>query len=288
MARSLQQIKTQIKSEIRTYPSLDPFKFPDEGGSQVSIFNLMITVVATAQLVFEKIHDIFKEDITALAEGSIAGNAKWLQSQVLVFQYPDVVQIDESYSPYYPVVDESKRIVTRCAIIDTSPVGIKVAKGVVPNLGPLTTPEMDALKDYYYGTPFSEGIGFAGVTAIFTSDYPDRMQVNADVYYISQLIEADVKTAVIGAIDGFFATFQEGNFNGKVYLQLLAEQILAVTGVTRLEYTAVEARDVGTAHGSGTAVDFQGFYATASGYLISEDTVANTLNETIIMKVEIP
>ena len=286
MARSLQQIKTEIQIQVRLYPSLDAFKFPAQGGSQVSIFNLMITIVSTSILVFEKIHDIFKEDITALAEGAVSGNAKWLQNQMLLFQYGDTVQLDENYSPYYPVVDVTKQIVSRCAIIDSSPVGVKVAKGIVPNLEPLLLDEMNALKDYYYGTQFEEGIGFAGIPAVFSSDYPDRMYVEADVYYSSQLVTATVKAATITAIDNFFATFQEVNFNGTVFIIKLTDAIQAVTGVTRVVYTAITARDVNTVYGSATSVDFQGSWATVAGYIISEDTVTHTLDDSITMKPE--
>ena len=286
MARSLQQIKTEIQIQVRLYPSLDAFKFPAQGGSQVSIFNLMITIVSTSILVFEKIHDIFKEDITALAEGAVSGNAKWLQNQILLFQYGDTVQLDENYSPYYPVVDATKQIVSRCAIIDSSPVGIKVAKGIVPNLEPLLLDEMNALKDYYYGTQFEEGIGFAGIPATFSSDYPDRMYVEANVYYSSQLVTATVKSATITAIDNFFATFQEVNFNGTVFIIKLTDAIQAVTGVTRVVYTAITARDVNTVYGSATPVDFQGSWSTVAGYIISEDTVTHTLDDSITMEPE--
>jgi len=283
MARSLQQIKDEIKVQIRTYPSLDPYKFPEDGGSQVSIFNLMITVVSAAILTFEKIHDIFKEDLADLAASSISGNARWLQAQMLLFQYGDIIQIDDDFSPYYPVVDESKRIITRCAIIDADPVVIKIAKGVVPNLDPLTTPELNAASSYYYGTQFEEGIGFAGVTALFVSQEPDRMRVEVDVYYSGQLDVVLTKAAIIEAIDNFFATFQSVNFNGTVFMIKLTDAVQAVPGVSRLIYTDVLARDFATPLGSATPVDVQGSYSTVAGYLISEDTVANTLNETVTL-----
>ena len=286
MARSLQQIKLAIQTDIRTYPSLDSFKFPSEGGSQVSIFNLMITVVSTAMLVFEKIHDIFKEDLTELANQAIAGNVYWLQSQMLNFQYGDQILLDENFYPYYAVEDDTKKIVTRCAVIDANPVVIKVATGVVPNLTQLSAAEMSALQDYYYGTQFSEGIGFAGVTATFISELPDRMWVAADVYYSSQLVTATVKTNVINAIDNFFATFQSTNFNGTVFMIKLTDAIQDVIGVTRVVYTTVEARNEATDISLATPIDFQGSYQAEAGYIISEDTPTYTLADSITMVPE--
>ena len=286
MARSLQEIKLAIQTDVRTYPSLDGFKFPSEGGSQVSIFNLMITVVSTAILVFEKIHDIFKEDLTDLANSAIAGNTYWLQAQMLNFQYGDQILLDENFSPYYLVEDDSKKIVTRCAVLDANPVLIKVATGIVPNLTQLSAAQMSALQDYYYGTQFNEGIGFAGVTATFISELPDRMFIEADIYYSSQLVTATVKTNTINAIDNFFATFQNTNFDGTVFMIKLTDAIQAVIGVTRVVYTDVKGRNAATDISLATPIDFQGSYQTEAGYLISEDTPTYILDDTLTMIAE--
>lgn len=286
MARSLQQIKLSIQTEIRTYPSLDGFKFPPEGGSQVSIFNLMITVVSTSILVFEKIHDIFKEDLEVLANSAISGNVYWLQGQMLNFQYGDQILLDDNYSTYYPIEDNTKKVVTRCAVLDANPVVIKVATGIVPNLAPLSADQLAALQHYYYGDPFKEGVGFAGVTATFISEFPDRMFVEADIYYSSQLVTATVKTNVINAIDNFFATFQNTQFNGTVFMISLTDAIQEVIGVTRLVYTSVKGRNSATDISLATPIDFQGSYSTEAGYLISEDTITYTLDDSLTMIAE--
>ena len=45
MARSIDEIQQEIKVTVRTYPSLDQFLFPEDGGSSVSVFNLLITLL---------------------------------------------------------------------------------------------------------------------------------------------------------------------------------------------------------------------------------------------------
>ena len=60
MARSVQTIKNDIKTKIRTYPSLDGFLFPEDtpvAGSAVSVFNLIIDVVSLCIYTFEVILD---------------------------------------------------------------------------------------------------------------------------------------------------------------------------------------------------------------------------------------
>ncbi|HMG89261.1 MAG TPA: hypothetical protein VK589_04355 [Chryseolinea sp.] len=287
MARTLEVIKAEMKAKIRTYPELDAYLFPEDGGSQVSVFNLIIFTVAAALYTLEVMIDILQSTIQGIADSAPAGNAKWVQRQILNFQYGDVVILTD-FVPGYDPVDESARIITRVSVkeLGSGIVAIKVAKGVIPSLGPLTGPELSALTDYYYGTATTEGIGFAGVRASFVNLEPDRMRVEATVYFLGQYIEADVKADVIAAIDEFFATFQDVAFDGTVFMIKLVDAIQAVPGVSRVVLTDIKARMESVALGSATSIDVQGYYTTVAGYLISEDTASNTLTDTLTMQEE--
>lgn len=287
MARSLEAIQEEIKVRIRTYPSLDDYLFPEDGGSKVSIFNVIIYVVAAAIFTFETILDITKTEITAIRDQSISGNAKWVQRQVLNFQYGDVVTLVD-FVPTYNPVDESARIVTQCSVkqLGSGDLAIKVAKGTAPNLTPLSGPELTALQDYWFGTGTTEGVGFAGVRTTFINLNPDRMRVQATVYFLGQYVEATVKAAVVDAIDNFFSTFQAEAFDGTVFMIKLVDAVQAVDGVSRVVLTDIKARDAVTALGSASNIDPQEYYTTVAGYLISEDTAGNTLDDTITMEQE--
>lgn len=287
MARSLEAIQEEIKVRIRTYPSLDDYLFPEDGGSKVSIFNVIIYVVAAAIFTFETILDITKTEITAIRDQSISGNAKWVQRQVLNFQYGDVVTLVD-FVPTYNPVDESARIVTQCSVkqLGSGDLAIKVAKGTAPSLTPLSGPELTALQDYWFGTGTTEGVGFAGVRTTFINLNPDRMRVQATVYFLGQYVEATVKAAVVDAIDNFFSTFQAEAFDGTVFMIKLVDAVQAVDGVSRVVLTDIKARDAVTALGSASNIDPQGYYTTVAGYLISEDTAGNTLDDTITMEQE--
>ena len=287
MARTLEQIKEEIKVDIRTYSSLDNFLFPEEGGSQVSIFNIIIYVVSAAMYTLEVMIDVLRDDIQAIADSAPSGNAKWLQRQILNFQSGDVVTITD-FVPGYDSIDESARIISQCSIkqLTSGVVAIKVAKGTAPSLSPLSAGELSALKDYYFGTSTTEGIGFAGVRATFINLDSDRMRVEAEVFYFGQYVVATVKTNVIAAIDDFFATFSDDAFDGTVFMSKLRDAIEAVDGVSRVELIDIKARENTVALGSATTIDNQGFYTTVAGHLISEDTAGNTLNDTITMTEE--
>lgn len=283
MARELEVIKEEIKTQIRTYTEMDNFEFPEDGGSDVSVFNVNIHTVATAIYTHEVMVDILMDTIQSIADSAISGNSKWVQQQILNFQYGDTITLVD-FVPTYVPVDEAARIITRCSVVEASNgvLSIKVAKGDV-TLEPLDAAELSALSDYYYGTSTTEGIGFAGVLANFVSLEPDRMRVEADIYFLGQYTEATVKAAVITAIDGFFATFMDEAFDGTVYISKLRDAIEAVEGVSRVVFSDIKARPEVTALGSAITIDLQGFYTTAAGYLISEDTASNTLDDTLTM-----
>jgi hypothetical protein len=287
MARTLSVIQTEIKTEIRTYTGLDSYLFPEDGGSRVSVFNVIIYVVSAAIFTLETMVDILKASIQAIADSAPSGNVKWVQRQILNFQFGDVITL-VNFVPTYVPIDESARIVTRCSVkqLTSGFLAIKVAKGTVPSLGPLSAPELAALKDYYFGTSTTEGVGFAGVRTTFINLDPDRMRVQATVYFLGQYVEADVKAAVIVAIDNFFATFSDTAFDGTVFMIKLVDAIQVVPGVSRVTLDDIKARQATVVLGSATTIPVQGFYTTIAGYLISEDTASNTLTDTITMMEE--
>lgn len=288
MARTLDAITTDIKVQIRTNASLNAFKFPEEGGSKVSVFNLFISTYAICMFTFETIMDQLKIDIQAIADSAPSGNAKWVQAQILKFQYGDVIQL-VNFVPTYPVIDTTKQIITQCAVKDAGNgvITIKVAKGTVTPYSPLSAPELSALRDYYYGTSSSQGIGFAGVKAFFVSLNPDRLWVQANIFYLGQYGSTTVKAAVIAAINTYLGIFNQGNFDGRLYIIRLIDAIQAVPGVSRVVLTGLKGRAQTVAFGSGITIDFQGYYDTVAGHIISEDTGGQTLTDQITMTQEL-
>lgn len=295
MARSVDEIKQEIKDKIRTYPEFDTFLFPEDGGSKSSLFNIIIFVVSASQFVFEAIVDALKADIQEIADSAPSGNAAWVRQQILNFQFGDAIDINTTdpdgnnyFVPFYPVIDESKQIITRCAVTDGSQgsINIKVAKGTVPSLTALSSTELDALRDYYYGTSDTEGIGFAGVVANFVSLEADRLRVEANIYYYGQFVQATVKSNVITAINNFLSTFADDNFAGTVKMIELVDAIQEVQGVSRVELVAIEGRAETTPFANRTSIPIQGIYQTSAGYVIGEDETGNTLNDTITMILE--
>lgn len=288
MARTIETIKTSIETQLRTYSSFDDFLFPtDPGGSSASRFNAFIYCVAAAIYAFELLQDIFKEEVEAIVDNGAAGNAAWVRSQILAFQNGDVVTLT-NFVPGYATIDTAKQIVTQCSVKPkgNSTIQIKVAKGSSPPT-PLSAGELSALEDYYFGTGTTQGIGFAGVNAEFVNENPDRVFVEATIYYFGQYEDSAVKTAVIAAIEAYLGSFQGDNFNGTLYVNSLVDAIQAVAGVSRVALVAMKGRRSTVAFASATTIDINGgIYEAYAGYIISEDTAGETLADKITMTLE--
>lgn len=289
MARSVEEIKTQIETSIRTFPSLDGFLLPsDPGGSNVTSFNALIFGVAVSINVFEQLLDVFRIEATELIQSTPVHNTGNTRQKVLDFQFGDVIELDSNFVPSYPVIDDSKKIVTQCAVVnsDTDVLTIKVAKGTAPSLQPLASNELTALQDYFLGTAVSEGVGVAGVSVIWVNQNADKFFIEADIFYLGQFDEATVKTNVIAAINNYLDGFQSEAFNGELFMNRLVDQIQAVDGVSRVNLENVRGRADGVAYPGGTVVDTQGTYLSTSGYIVEETSSGGTFNDTITMKLE--
>lgn len=287
MARTITVIKNEIQTTVRTYPSLNSYLFPEEGGSKVSIFNLIIATIAQSVFVLETLIDAAISTMQAIAAATPVGNAQWLQQQMLKFQYGDVIVFVNNVPAYNPV-NLTHLLITQCSVtqLSSGTVAIKVAKGTIGALAPLSAAELSAVVDYYFGTSMSQGIGFAGVRAQFVNLNPDRLRVQATIYFYGQYVQATVLAAVIAAINGFLNNFSVVDFGGTVKIIKLVDAIQVVPGVSRVTITDIKARQATVPLGSATTIDVQGYYPTVSGYIISEDTAANTLTDTITMTQE--
>lgn len=276
MARSIDTIQKQIIDSKNADPVLNARL---TSTSKRAIWRLWTYITAVAINLLEQAIDIMLAVIEAFVAVAAPGTPPWLQDKAFKFQYsstvPQVVQLI-NLAPVYPVVDASLRIVTRCSVTTdvNNTVTIKVAKGNPPQA--LASLELDALQSYF------DVMAVAGVSYNVTSSPPDRLYVDADVYYTG-LYAAVIQTNVIAAIDAYLAGIP---FNGRIKVSDLELAIKAVPGVEDVVFKNVVARADATAYGSGTALVLNNtlasrFWPTISGYAISEDTATHTLADSL-------
>lgn len=271
MARSKDVIKSQIITEINGQPALAALN----STSAVALWKLFVDVVATALNISEQLWDAFKVGLEKIAAEAVAGTAGWLQKQVLAFQFGDQIQVNPNFTVSYPVVDTSKCIITRCSVKQlpqSRQVLVKVAKGNVYNLQPLSQVEMDALNSYI------SKVQFAGTYVTAISLPADRLVANIDVYFDAEYTASAVKANVIDAINDFIKNLE---FDGVMYLIKLQDAIQKVPGVIDVVMSSLIARSYSTAINDPSLRPINRIYETDAGYLVIEDAPGYTLNDTI-------
>ncbi len=280
MARSIAEIKQVMLDAVAADPVLSALN----STSQVAKWNLFLWIVAVCINIFEQLQDLFKTDLQNLALSAVPGTPIWIQSQTLKFQYsatdPQIVTLVNFY-PQYPSIRSDYQIITRCSVKQSSGrrVIIKVAKGISPNLVALLTPELNALISYI------NKIKFAGTSIDVISLQADRIKIGATIYFDGQYVQSVVQINIIAAINNYLLNIP---FDGVLTLTKLISAIEAVAGVQDIVLVNVVARENAVAYGSSQStvlmvgsLEQQRLYETVAGYVIQEDTIGQTLIDTL-------
>ena len=281
MARSQADIRTLMDDAQAAESNLSTLTNP----SQTSIFNLEKDIVAEVTNLHEQLWDELRDDLEAQIAAAPPASPAWIQSQVLKFQYdatnPQVLQLI-NFAPRYPTIDTDLQIVTRCSVkTDLNKiVKIKVAKSDPPTT--LAALEYSSLTGYLNNI-MPAGVGFDLVNLS-----GDRLYVNAEVFYNGEYTSS-IQSNVEAAINNYLANIP---FDGLVRISELEDSIQAVPGVTDVKLKTIKARPNTTVLASAitiydviTTPTNARVWDTVSGWIISEDTVSNTLADTITYTV---
>ena len=124
MARERKEIQAEIIKEINNkLPELD-------SQSATAVWRLWTYVISMAIWTFEKILDIFKEDIEKIVLNNRVGTAMWYSRLSKDFQYGYDLESNEYGQYYYNVKDDDSKIIKACSVVrnDDGGIDIKVAK----------------------------------------------------------------------------------------------------------------------------------------------------------------
>lgn len=286
MARSIATILAAMDAEQALQTDLSALNSP----SNSAIYTLLKYIVAVQMYLQEVLWDLYKVDLeTKIAKG-IIGSDNWVQNRVLEFQYdvatPQVLQINADESVSYPVIDLTKRIITRASVKTTASrtVSVKVAKSNPPSA--LSVGELSSLQGYLNNTGNGTivgkgvGIGFAGVRYVATSLSADKIYIKGTIYFNGQYANV-INATVISAINVFLATLP---FDGTVKLMSLVDAIQAVDGVTDVVLDDVAIRADATVFASKTYLiqnktTIIPIYQLTAGYVIQETTSGETFTD---------
>ena len=270
MARTIEQIQAGIIADIQATPELAEAN----STSKRAIWRLFAYVQASAILLLEQIIDTFTTANELKISQGIPATASWINSKVLEFQYsatnPQIVQL-VNFTPVYPVIDKSLRIITRCSVVTTlsSQVIVKVAKNDPPVA--LTSTELSSLQSYI------NQIGVIGVNYNCQSLTSDKLYIDAEVYFDGQYSTV-IQARVISAINTFLSTL---SFNGILKVSDIELAVRGVVGVNDILLKNVKMRSDVTPFTGGTFLIqnntvISRIFPTISGYIVGETTTGNT------------
>lgn len=279
MARTISVINQQILDSITADTTLAPLL---TSTSKRAIYRLYAFIVAVAINFLEQLMDIFTSNVETIASTVAFGTPAWLQMKMFAFQYsatnPQVIQFIDTV-PQYPVVDTTLQIITACSVTtDTSNfVSVKVAKA--KPLTALSSAELSAAQGYV------NLIGAAGITYNVISLNPDKLYVNANVYYQGQY-SAIIQANVSDAINNYLQTLSTVNFDGSLKISDLEGIIRNVAGVNDVVLLNVRGRADADAFTAGIdlvlgATIIQKQWKTISGYIGEETTTGKTFADSL-------
>jgi len=263
MARSITEIQNAIIADIQADTTLGALNSP----SATAIWRLWTFVIATAIHVHERFMDIGIETMETIARDAVPGTPGWLQRRVLEFQYDEdnrqFVTEQPDGSVGYTTIDESLRIISRCAVVETeSGVVIKVAKGSEP-LEKLNINELNALRDYV------DKIGFAGVFIRSESLDADIFRIDVEIIYSGQYLRDTVQSEIVTALKSYLANLSIENFNGTVVREQVVDAIQQVPGVEGIDTQGLKL--FGQRSGQSFEV-IERLYNSDAGYLEYDET----------------
>lgn len=229
MARKTQEIYDSLVSKLSSDTTLDDLNLDSEDfqvfldvlktQSKAGDLRNLLFLLSLAWQEFEVSQEDYLSLIEKKAQQANYGHDQWWINRILEFQFGDtlqVIEVDGALEFRYPIVDESKRIISRVSIADgTDGTSVlKVAKGTDDDLQVLNTTEQNALITYV-----NKMMPPGSKISIVTRN-ADKARYYIDLYYNPETELSIVKADVESAIQTYHKnlnTYQ--NFDGRVDLR---------------------------------------------------------------------
>ena len=231
--------------------------------SKTAEFNLWKYIWAAMAYVQESIWGERKAEIQQIVDDGIPGTERWLQKELLKFQYGDTLSFDNATAKYfYPIIDLTKQIIKRCAVISAGGLTqIKVAKEVSGSPVALTAPELTSFASYLHQIQWA-GSNLAAPVS-FDSD---KLNAPITIFYNGTIKLDDLKPLVQAAFNQYLSQLP---FNGEYKISAHQDAIQAVADVNDVVMGIVQAKPNG-----GVYANVNRIYYPVAGY-IERDTTIN-------------
>jgi len=239
MARTLSTIYQEAKAARDARLELTEF----HNGSKMSVMDAFTWIVSACIWSFENIMDVFKVDVASDLRNRVNGTPAYYVNALLKYQHGDTLQMNDEGTQFsYPVVDETKRVITKVAYseVNTDVVEVednkttvykffdkdlvlKIATGEPGAYDQIDGETLTAVRAYM------QQISFAGTHMTIVSRKGDILVPKVIVYYDGGATESEMMEAVEDALNNFIANIP---FDGAVYVQKIIDTIQRVEHVT--------------------------------------------------------
>lgn len=240
----------------------------DQNFSAVSVETCILYVVAACAALVENLFDWFTADVDEIVNEDRYGRKGWYEKTARKFQFQDgtAYQLDIDTGEYAPEdVDESARIITHASAYSNGfGVKLKVAKGNVGALSPLSDEETTAFETYI------NRLKPAGVPVTVISRNADQLALDMAVYY-DPLVFTEA-SAMQKVKDTVTAYLQGIEFNGEFTVMAMVDRLQSVSGIDIVEVKGVRMKHEG--YGYKPVAYNNGYpYVPESGYLVLGEDV---------------
>ena len=280
MARTKDEIFEDLITRKDAHPVLSNIL---SSNSKASFYQSLFSLYADVTGDFELTFDDFTEQISVLIESKQVHTATWWRRISLGFQLGDILTIAENGNLVYPIIDASRQIIKRAAILTTDggSIRLKVAKLSISEIPvPLISSENAAFASYI------NDIAPAGIVATIISVDGDEVKVGLSVAVDSQVInstdgtllsDSSIKPVEVAILD-YYSTFQDNEFGGTFFANKLLQNVLAATGVINATFSLLEQKasgesnfiDVLTTTGK-KFITFSGYVRNADAFVLSDN-----------------
>ena len=236
MARSIQEILTEIEAKSATYPELNEL---EQNESVVQVWGMAKQVMALGIAQVDQSIDALRKELNDKINSDEHGGVEWYRQQIFKYQHGDSLAIINN-RPGYVTVNPGARVVKHVSV--TEPAGgglaIKAAGNDGSAIVPLTTDQLAGLSAYL------TRVKFAGITFTLSSNSPNRVYYTITVEIDKSVFNAvEAKKAIEKAIEKYHKSLA---FNGTLYLSKVTDAIQDIEGIIDVDIT--RAHVMATAH----------------------------------------
>lgn len=267
MARTIDYWKQLMVTEKENHSELDSL----DSSSRVSIWGLLLYVIASTINILDNFFDQHKTEITTILANQRPGTLPWYRTIALAFQYGRSLLADGTYDNTNFSDDEiaASKIISQAAATEATIDGIQVVRiKVVKGSGIWT--QLSAVELRAFNT-YMQKIKYGGVKVEATSQVPDDLKLSLDIWYDPTIldntgarIDGTAATSVQDAIDNYLKNLE---FNGEFANVRLQDALQLVDGVVLPEIKASQYR-----YGLFAWMDIDGRVVPDSGFFNIADS----------------